>query len=108
MITIFGWLLTETHFILKGMIDAERITLPVQAADFGRHKTGKDQHFKPQKYICVPILKQSERILNFKDVLSEINEVKTIKPKEYSFFESGQTFKTNSFFQTFPNALQNR
>jgi hypothetical protein len=40
-----------------------------------------------------------ERILNFKDVLSEINEVKTIKPKEYSFFESGQIFKTIPSFK---------
>jgi hypothetical protein len=29
MITIFWWLLTEPHFILIGMIEAERITLPV-------------------------------------------------------------------------------
>ncbi len=52
------------------MIEAERIILPVQAADFGRHKTGKDQHSKPKQYCYVPILKQLERILNFKDVLS--------------------------------------
>ena len=88
------------------MIEAERIILPVQAADFGRHKTGKDQHSKPKQYCYVPILKQLERILNFKDVLSEINEVKTIKPKEYSYFESGEIFKTNSFFQTNLNGLQ--
>ncbi|EFX61764.1 hypothetical protein DAPPUDRAFT_338203 [Daphnia pulex] len=42
---------TQNKYFVKhfGMIEAERITLPVQAADFGRHKTGKDQHFKPKK-----------------------------------------------------------
>ncbi|KAK4007160.1 hypothetical protein OUZ56_012322 [Daphnia magna] len=46
--------------ILRGMIEPVNIKLPIQRADFGRHKTGKDQHFKPKTYIYVPILKQLE------------------------------------------------
>ncbi len=58
------------------MIEPVNIKLPIQTADFGRHKTGKDQHFKPKTYIYVPILKQLERILNFKDVFHEVVKVK--------------------------------
>jgi hypothetical protein len=89
-----------------GMIEPVNIVLPSQAADFGRHKTGKDQHFKPNKYIYIPILKQLERILNLKDIYSEVNEIKKLKTTEYSSFELGQAFKVNYLFKTFVEALQ--
>jgi hypothetical protein len=92
--------------IYTEMIEPVNIVLPIQAADFGRHKTGKDQHFKPKKYIYVPILKQLERILNFKDVYSAVTEVKKILTTEYSSYECGQAFKVNSLFKTCVGSLQ--
>jgi len=74
--------------------------------DFARHKVGKDQFFKRQEYIYIPLLKQIERLLNIPAVYDEVKKMKTSVPGRYSSYEDGTRFKRSPLFQQHRDALQ--
>lgn len=94
------------HFFEPGMIECTQISLPVGDEDFGRHRTDKSLQVKEKKYVYIPIFKTLERVLNFKDVSLEIEQVKEQNIFWKSFYEDGSKLKTSTFFQKYPAALQ--
>lgn len=90
----------------SGMIQPKTIDLPVDSQDFGRHRSGKDQHFKKKNFIYIPIVPQLEAYLNFEDVFLAVHKPKEKKNGHLFHFEDGEAFKINPFFQDFNEALQ--
>ncbi|XP_045030405.1 uncharacterized protein LOC116935148 [Daphnia magna] len=88
------------------MILPQTITLPVGPKDYGRHRTGKSQHYKEKEYIYIPLLLQLEKYLNFADVSEAISKPKDNLSNIYAHFEDGLYFQGNIFFQSHPDALQ--
>lgn len=88
------------------MILPQTITLPVGPIDYGRHRTGKSQHYKEKEYIYIPLLLQLEKYLNFADVSEAISKPKDNLSNIYAHFEDGLYFQGNIFFQSHPDALQ--
>ena len=83
-----------------------KIPLPQLTQDFGRHSTGKEQEFRVQDYVYVPLLPQLEKLLNMPDIHREVYKVYHPSSTRYSRYEDGENYRLNPFFQQHPNALQ--
>ena len=88
------------------MIEAKTIKLPLSADDFGRHRTGKNQHFKCKEFIYISILEQLEAYLNFEDVSQAVSRPKATKQHHLIKFEDGLAFQSSPLYQVHQGALQ--
>jgi hypothetical protein len=93
----------ETHF---GLLMPEKEALPTIPGQLKRKRTGGDQHQAENFLYKISLLKQLERLLNFRDVYTEVNKVRTSQVGVYRRFEDGLNFKRNPLFKRYPNSLQ--
>lgn len=92
------------HF---GMILPKEIILPAREEDVGRARTGHGQSLKRKSYMVVSLLAQLEALLNKADFYDEIfNSARDTVPGQSTRYEDGNFFKSSSFFQSHPSALQ--
>ena len=80
--------------------------LPTIPGQLKRKNTGGDQHQTENFFYKISLLEQLERLLNFRDVYTEVNKVRTSKRGVYRRFEDGLNFKRNPLFKRYPNSLQ--
>ena len=88
------------------MIEAKTIKLPLSADDFGRHRTGKNQHFKCKEFIYISILEQLEAYLNFEDVSQAVSRPKATKQHHLITFEDRLAFQSSPLYHIHQDALQ--
>ena len=89
-----------------GLILPVKESLPPVPGQLKRKRTTGDQKQTENFFYRIPLLKQLERLLNFKDVYAEVNKAHTSQRGVYRRFQDGYKFKNNPLFKEHPNALQ--
>ena len=82
-----------------GLILPVKESLPPVPGQLKRKRTTGDQKQTENFFYRIPLLKQLERLINFKDVYAEVNKVHTSQRGVYQRFQDGCKFKNNPLFK---------
>ena len=88
-----------------GLILPEQERLPTVPGQLKKRRE-TDPEQTENSFYRIPLLKQLERILNFKDVYAEVNKVHTLQRGVLQGYKDGLHFKNNPLFKKYSNALQ--
>ena len=89
-----------------GLLMPIKVKLPSKPGTLKRMKSGKHRQAVKEHFIYVPLIDQLQRILNMKDVYSEIKKAKQPIPGVYSRYEDGVRYHENPLFIAHPDSLQ--
>jgi hypothetical protein len=99
---------SQINFFKKnlGLLMPIKVKLPSKPGTLKRTKSGKQRQAVKEHFIYVPLIDQLQRILNMKDVYSEIKKAKQPTPGVYSRYEDGVRYHKNPLFVAYPDSLQ--